>query len=565
MDFPDWETPANAPDFSAVKLFLQSARRVQPNFSLEADSLTYLARICRQVQGMPLGIVLAAAWVDVLSLAEISAEIARSLDFLETEQHNVPIRQRSIHAVFDYSWNLLSGDEQTVFARLSYFRGGFTREAAQAVTGATLRTLAALVNKSMLRRNADTGRYEIHELLRQYAAQKLQESGDSEAVQQAHSRYYADQMEGYWLDLKGRNQGAALAAIDAEFSNLQLTWQYCVAHKEVDLLLKLGRPLWYFCDLRHRDQETWDMFDHALDAMRTLPADSGRDMVVGLFLGLRAWNASSLNDGPTAKTMCEEGIAILEQYTPGESLLTVLINVCGAVYLYFGDFSKTKQTVERARQLARVLNNRWEESRASFFGCEALATEGKWAEARQAAEETLAIALELGDVWQLGWIKDLMARTSLALNEFTAARHNAEQARQYFEEIDYGNGIGQCIRCLGDISLREQSYTDARRYFGQSLKMQKQRGEETSVLLDTVLKFVDLYIAQTRKEKALELLSCARLNASDHHAPYLDLVEQKRAELEAEFPPDTYAAIWEHGKALDFDKVVQDLIDESLA
>src|SRR5262249_23565388 len=150
MDFPDWKTPEDALEYGAVRLFLQSARRVKPDFAIQPDELIYLARICRQVQGMPLGILLAAAWADMLSLAEISQEIGKSADFLETEQHNVPTRQRSIRSVFDYSWNLLSDDERILFARLSVFRGGFKREAAADIASASLRSLAGLVNKSIL-------------------------------------------------------------------------------------------------------------------------------------------------------------------------------------------------------------------------------------------------------------------------------------------------------------------------------------------------------------------------------------------------------------------------------
>jgi len=154
MDFPEEEMPPNALEYSAVKLFIQSAQRARPDFALVADEthaerigrlmqsaqqgpprftfaaedLAYVARICRQVRGMPLGIVLAAAWVEMLSPEEISREISQSLDFLETEMRNVPDRHRSIRAVFESSWRQLSEAEQMLFKQLSVFQGGFTRE-----------------------------------------------------------------------------------------------------------------------------------------------------------------------------------------------------------------------------------------------------------------------------------------------------------------------------------------------------------------------------------------------------------------------------------------------------
>ena len=151
LEFPNWETPEDAEAYTAVQLFLQSARRNQPDFTLHnQDDLTYLARICRTVAGMPLALELAASWVDMLPLAEIAAELQQGLDFLETDMRDMPERHRSIRAAIDYSWQKLDEKEREIFAKLSVFRGGFTREAAKAVADANLRQLARLVGKSLL-------------------------------------------------------------------------------------------------------------------------------------------------------------------------------------------------------------------------------------------------------------------------------------------------------------------------------------------------------------------------------------------------------------------------------
>ena len=171
---------------------MQSARRVVPDFELQVGDLQYVARICRLTQGLPLGILLAAAWVEVLTVAEIAAEIDQSLDFLETELRDVPERQRSIRAIFESSWNRLETAEQQIFQQLTVFRGGFTREAAQQVAGANLRSLQHLINKSLLRRDSASGRYDIHELLRQYGEARLQASAEDYAqTRDRHSAYYA--------------------------------------------------------------------------------------------------------------------------------------------------------------------------------------------------------------------------------------------------------------------------------------------------------------------------------------------------------------------------------------
>ena len=132
---------AVAARYSAVTLFVHSACRVRPRFALTVRNLPHVLRICRLVQGMPLGILLAAAWVGLLSTAEIAQEIGKGLDFLIAEWHDMPARQRSMRAVIESMWTMLMDTERRTFARLSVFRGGFTREAAEQVAGAELQDL----------------------------------------------------------------------------------------------------------------------------------------------------------------------------------------------------------------------------------------------------------------------------------------------------------------------------------------------------------------------------------------------------------------------------------------
>jgi predicted ATPase/DNA-binding CsgD family transcriptional regulator len=168
LKFPSHEPITSAEAFSAVALFAERACRVCPDFSL-IDELPDLVRICQLVDGMPLALELAASWLKTLSCKEITAEIEQGPDILATPLRNVPERHRSMQAVFDHSWRLLREEERAVFRRLSVFRGGCTWEAAQAVAGADLRVLQGLVDKSFIRRDPHSGRYDIHELLRHMA------------------------------------------------------------------------------------------------------------------------------------------------------------------------------------------------------------------------------------------------------------------------------------------------------------------------------------------------------------------------------------------------------------
>lgn len=172
----------------AVTLFAQTARRLNPRFE-PAEQSTAIALICRLVENLPLALELAASWTPYLSCEQIAQNIQRDIDFLTANVRNIPERHRSIRAVFDYSWQLLSAAEQNVMMRLSVFRGGWTIDEAEPIAGASLPIMRGLVEKS-LARVVEQGRYDLHELIRQYAADRLRAADQEDAVKQRHSAVY---------------------------------------------------------------------------------------------------------------------------------------------------------------------------------------------------------------------------------------------------------------------------------------------------------------------------------------------------------------------------------------
>ena len=193
LEFPILDNLADLENYDAVKLFLEGASRVRPDFELLAEDLEDLTRICRLTAGMPLALELAAGWFDTLSLAHIAAEIEQGLDILETDLRDVPDRHRSIRATFDRTWQYLTEEDQQVFMRLSVFRGGFNREAARAVAESGRHNLRRLGHKALIEVSAD-GRYNIHELLRQFGAEKLAQSAEKAIIRAKHMTFFADFM-----------------------------------------------------------------------------------------------------------------------------------------------------------------------------------------------------------------------------------------------------------------------------------------------------------------------------------------------------------------------------------
>lgn len=184
-------TTANLTEVAVVQFFAHRARLAQPAFALDGSNIEDALAICRLVDGMPLGVELAASWLGAYAPAEIASALRQSaLDFLSGDDLDLESHQRSMQAVFDRSWKLLSADEQNVLMRLSVFRGGFTREAAKEVAGASLRTLATLVNHSLITRDQHTGRFAMHELLRQYAQAQLESDEGAWITSNQHAAYF---------------------------------------------------------------------------------------------------------------------------------------------------------------------------------------------------------------------------------------------------------------------------------------------------------------------------------------------------------------------------------------
>ncbi|MBK8022726.1 MAG: hypothetical protein IPK19_15155 [Chloroflexi bacterium] len=230
---------------SAVRLFVGAARRTHVNTPFAGEDLRRISKICRLVGGMPLAILLAASWTELLSVAEVLEEVRTGLDALESEWRDLPERQRSLRAVFDSTWARLNDRERAAMMRLSVFHGGFTRKAAETVAGASLRLLSSLINKALVVMDAE-GRCAIHELVRQYAAEHLAQSGEEAEARAAHSAYYLAALADSEPELVRHNQLTVLANIRADQENVRAAWEWAIAANDWTGLAKALHALWLF-------------------------------------------------------------------------------------------------------------------------------------------------------------------------------------------------------------------------------------------------------------------------------------------------------------------------------
>jgi predicted ATPase/DNA-binding CsgD family transcriptional regulator/predicted negative regulator of RcsB-dependent stress response len=262
-----------AAGYSALELFAQCARRLQPGLELDPAGLAASVAICQAVQGMPLGIELAAAWLEVLPPQAILAEIQKSIDFLRADWLDAPQRHHSLRSVFDASWKLLAPGERAAMLRLSLFPSSFSAEAAERAAGAAPEVLRALVHKSWLARQS-TGRFQIHELLRQYAQELLQADHVAwESAQDAHAGYFCQLLQRLGEKMKGREQLEAFDQVGIEFESVRSAWQWLTKQGRVDVLVENMLPaLALYCAPRWRGSELRTLIAMAQAVLGRSPA-----------------------------------------------------------------------------------------------------------------------------------------------------------------------------------------------------------------------------------------------------------------------------------------------------
>ena len=431
--------------YSAIQLFLQRAHRSRPDFVLSSNNSPDVVRICQLVEGMPLGLELASTWLRMMSCREIVQEIERGLDFLTTSLRDVPERHHSLRAVFEHSWRLLSEDERAVLRRLSVFRGGFRRQAAKRVADASLLLLSALVDKSLLRR-AGAGRYEVHEMLRQYAAEKLNEApNQSEQTQDRHSEYYLTFFQQRTEELKGSREQAVYYEISADIDNVRVAWSRAVSQKNFAVLGQSADGLVLFSDYRGWFQEGEAAVRQAKQRL-TLERQGAKseatgtesDLVLAQLLRAEGWFSYRLGDIAHAQKLLQTSISLLRQPAPASDK-------------------------DLALSLHWLSHTYW--------------IQGKYLETKQHAQDSLALFTELGDSWGMGIALYVQGMVATYQGEYKEANRIFLECTRHFGETGEVSRRSLSINFLGVIARLRGDYTHARQYLEEGLQIKRNFGD----------------------------------------------------------------------------------------
>ena len=485
LAYPESEQAEGFGEFSAVALFVQRTRRTRPGFMLNAEDKHGVFRICHLVEGMPLAIELAATWVRILSPAEIAKEIESSLDFLSASVRDLPERHRSMRVVFDHSWEMLSADQQQVLGRLSIFRGGFGRRAADQVAGASLSVLSTLVIRSLLRRTA-SGRYDLHELVRQYASSKLAADPlEQERVQVQHSTYYLTCLEERSVMLRSSQQKDILAELTADMDNIWAAWEWSVAHQDPALLCRISTTLMNLFEKHNWFVEGEVAFRNAAEALRERASENGLgdeahhdgmyQIAMYAMLAHSAYFSFSLGKSEEAYAVLALSSDFLRSSADQYSAIYALWYF-GIVCWILGRFVEANKSFQEGLAKARDFGDRWYEARLQEYLGVVAHDQGAYGKAHRHLNEALAIARQLGDTILIAHVLSYLCRTTQSLGEYDEAEKLLRESLALSREIDYHYGVGMALDGLGQVASAQGNNDEARALFFESYNIFRQIG-----------------------------------------------------------------------------------------
>jgi predicted ATPase/DNA-binding SARP family transcriptional activator len=508
------------PNSSAVELFTTLLYRSRGISHLDEDEALAVLRICQLVEGMPLAIELAAALADSHSLPEIAISVQKSLDFLQAEIYDLPDRHSSIRAAIDASWGLLRDRERSTFKRLCLFRDGFTHQAASQVSGADRQTLARLVNKSFLRYGTRSGRFEIHELLRQYGYEKLaSDLGDLGRVRGMHAEYFSTYARASYKSFFSPRELDILKSIEIDYSNILAAWEWAIEHKSSDLA-QLSATLHHFYTRRARFHEGIQAFQLGIDRlvsagkyerltnlawMQAYQGDlyaQGVDLHTGVGLLKTALaQTSALNEDDEharqVRAFCLSRLGVhIQEEADSQPFLEVSLKLyrelgdkaqiayvlthIGDLYRTFGKLDESLSALHESLSIHHELGSNLDKIRTlNIVGSYAM-RRGELEEIDPPLKEAVRLARAAGDLNQLAIVLETSGIGYGYLGQFTQAEAALRESMEIRTEIDQRINIVINKYILAMVKLHQGKFLQAKAFAQQSLQLANELNDVSS-------------------------------------------------------------------------------------
>jgi predicted ATPase/DNA-binding SARP family transcriptional activator len=478
----DWPAaePVMMPDLNevaAVQLFVDRAQRAARHFAFTPENQLEVLRLCWLVAGNPLGLELAAASLQQQPLAQIIYNLESSLDVLATHYRDIPPRHRTMRAVFVSSWELLTPAEQPLFASLAVFRGGFTAAAAQAITGVTPDQLETLRQKSLIHTGADE-RYEMHELLRQFAAEKLAQRQETDQVAAAHSHHYLEFAAAQRDALVGETPYRAARRIAADLDNLRQAWQTALKEERFAALLAPVGALAKFYEMRGLYREAAHRFGDAA--------------------------------------------AQLQPHAITERLGTVLVHLLThqtGAWLRLSEYDEANVVMATAYPLAEQVHDQWAQSKLSIYQGELCWRQSQFAAANQALNRALTIAqaipspsLTASATFHLGVVCDYQGQPDRALRCF-------RDALTLWQALGNRRQAGYTLNSYGAAAFRLNQMDEADTAWAEALAISRENGDlqgQSMTLNNLSLLATERHEYDVAQSYLLQAFKIAELSGDQH-------------------------------------------------
>lgn len=501
-------------NFEAVQLFSSAACRVLADFTLSEQTAMAIGRLCFLTEGLPLALELAAAQVRTVPVPVLVEAVQQNLDTLATTMRDVPARHRSLRAVFDHSWRLLPPPLQKSFCRLALFRGTFTQEAAIAVTDCTADTLTQLIDYSLLREAEEhptTRRYAMHEVLRQYAAEQLQQDiRDEQRTRTAHGNYYMTFVAEMQSAIDSHDTLQAVDMITRELDNIRAGWQWAATHCAETLLQQSISPLQRYFILSGQTEEGGHFADSALYAVTAWldahihPVDAKRVRVEQLCAELHAMRARLFYKQARYRAGIEHAMQALRiaEACGADHTAALAALYWGICLLNLGEYAETEAKLTMA--LTRARSIAWQKIESDALRALGILADqqNNLQAARHYYEASLAISQEIDDLRGISASLGNVGSICRQQGDFSAAHRFLGQSLAIHRRIGDRSSEGRTLSMLGELSADLEEYPQAEQYFGEALHILRSLGEE-HYAADALVSLGKVYWEQGRSDLAV--------------------------------------------------------------
>lgn len=508
LSVPPINFAARLENYDSIALFIKIAQRIKADFRLTTEDQSFIVRVCQLVEGVPLAIELAAAWVGILSCQEIAQEIQSNMDILTTSMRDIPERHRSIRATFDHSWNLLSEEERRALCQLSVFHGGFDRDAAYKIAGAELPLLASLSAKSLVRRT-ESGCYDLHEVIRQYSLSHLHDSPRKIEAYLRHCEYYLTMLQERETLLKSASQQEAIRQLTNVIDNIRAAWVWAINQKKFALLGQAGRAFGWFLEITGLYREGIEQFELLVQALRAEPSNNLWQRVLGLALIHQALLYFRKGEFDLARKLYEESILILRPIGD-QNLLADSLAFCGTILHLQGEYERARSCLEEGLFFAQQSEERWFEAWAVYnlghvdsligrysqgygqmmvglnmwralgdpqsialalnFLVTTLIKLGRFQEAETYMYESIALCEQSRNHWGRGTAYRYLGLTYIAKGQLPEAQVHLLKSLEIFGEFAVGWDIARSLTYLGDVAMMAGNFPEASKYYRDALQ-----------------------------------------------------------------------------------------------